>query len=475
MKANTSTEIAQSPKSSKWGFWLWLTAVLVASILCTMLVTAWLVRHALIPPHIRMTDDQAEMVIAVAEFPSLIKTAFEEFSFSGDPTGLLLDRKATEEANWVRRFPAPDDRGYLLFSGVDPVAKKSLVQLIRIADGHVVAQWNPDWTVINDKTSGSKWKPKGSITRLMAVHPLLLADGDIVFNTGAALVRLSVCSSTPVFVIDQVMHHSLELDENGSAIWGPSLVQNGLTENTYLNNAIRDDSLAHVSLDGRVLENRSFTRILLDNGLQAILLGHFGVAFNFDPIHLNQIQVAKSDGRYWLRGDLLISARHMSTLFLYRPSTNKIIWHQTGPWMNQHSVDFVGDHSISVFNNNVVTSLPKGHEFITPSDTNHVMVYDFETKQVTEPFAALLAAARPLSIYGGRARLLPDGGLFFEETDTGRHLRFTSDHLLWSRVNDYDAKRLGLVSWSRYLTADEARWPLKALSTRQCPPTKANP
>ena len=475
MKTDTSTEIALSSKSSKWGFGLWLTVVLFALILGMMLVTAWLVRHALIPPHQRMTDDQAKMVIAVAEFPGLVKSAFEEFSFSGDPSGLLLDRKATEKTNWVRRFPALEDRGYLLFSGVDPVAKKSLVQLIRIADGHVMAQWNPDWIAIQDKTSSSKWAPKGSISRLSAVHPLLLADGDIVFNTGAVLVRLSTCSSQPVFVLDQIMHHSLELDESGSAIWGPSVVQNGLTENAYLNNAIRDDSLAHVSLNGRVMENHSFSRILLDNGMQAMLLGNFGANFNFDPIHLNQIQVAKSDGRYWLRGDLLISARNLSTLFLYRPSTNKILWHQTGPWMNQHSVEFVGDHSISVFNNNVFLPASKSLAFLTPDDTNGVMIYNFETKQVIEPFAALLAAVRPLTITAGRARLLPDGGLFLEETDNGRHLRFTADRLLWSRVNDYDDKRIGLLAWSRYLTADEASVPLQALSALQCPPTKATP
>ena len=396
METDISTSIAQSPISSKWGFWLWLAAALASLILGTVLITAYLVRHALIPPHIRMTDEQAEMVIEVAKFPGLVKSAFEEFSFSDDPNGLLLDRKATEKTNWVRHFPEPEDHGYLLFSGVDPVVKKSLVQLIRIADGHVMAQWTPDWIAINDKTTGKQSLPQGSIRRLRAVHPLLLAEGDIVFNTGSILTRVSTCSSKPVYVVlDQIMHHSVELDENGSAIWGPSVVQNSLTENAYLNNAIRDNSLAHVSLDGRVLENRSFSRILLDNGLKALLLGHFGASFNLDPIHLNEIQVAKSDGRYWLRGDLLISARHLSTLFLYRPSNNKIIWHQTGPWMNQHSVEFVGDHSISVFDNNVVTVAPIGKEFLTSGDTNRVLVYNFETKQVTEPFSALLAVARP--------------------------------------------------------------------------------
>ncbi len=475
MKTDTSTALAQPYRAFKWGFGLWLVAAFVVLFLSTVLITASLVRYAMTVPHRHLTEGEAQMVITVAAFPGLVVAALQDLSISGFSSALLLDRKATERPNWVRRFPAPEDTGYLLFSGIDPVAKKSLVQLIRIADGHVVAQWSPDWKAIYDKTSDKKWESKGNVRRLHAVHPLLLAGGDIVFNTAAALVRLSTCSMQPVFVLDRIMHHSLELDESGSAIWGPSVAQDGITENAYLNEAIRDDSLAHVSLNGQVLENRSFSRILLDNGLGVLLLGHFGATFNFDPIHINQIQVAKNDSRFWLRGDLLISAAQMNTLFLYRPSTNKIIWHQTGPWMKQHSAEFVGDHSISVFDNNVVTPGPKGQEFFTLSDTNRVMVYDFETRQVTEPFAALLAVARPLTTFAGRARVLPDGGLFVEETEQGRHLRFSADRLLWSRVNDFDAKRIGIVAWSRYLTADEASVPLTALSAQKCPSTRPNP
>ena len=86
----------------------------------------------------------------------------------------------------------------------------------------------------------------------------------------------------------------------------------------------------------------------------------------------------------------------------------------------------------------------------------------------SQPFAALLAESKPVTITAGQARLLPDGGLFIEETEKGRHLRFTKDKLLWSRVNDYDKNRIGIVSWSRYLTAEEARVPLQALASRQC-------
>jgi len=105
---------------------------------------------------------------------------------------------------------------------------------------------------------------------------------------------------------------------------------------------------------------------------------------------------------------------------------------------------------------------------MTTGDINQVLVYDFATKQISQPFAALLADAKPATVTAGMARILPDGGLFLEENNYGRHLRFTKDRLLWSRVNDYDDKRIGMVSWSRYLTAEEANIPLQALAKRKC-------
>jgi len=470
-KTNSTTAQSRNVSAPAWSFWLWLIAAFTVVLIFAVIGSAWAVRHIIITGGDRFSESQSRMIMVVAEFPGLVKTAANEVRsrFGGDPVPLLMDRKTTEQPNWIRRFPAPEDTGYLLFSGVNSEAKRSIVQLIRISDGKVVSTWTPDWSEVYEQATNKKFAPKGSLRNLGAGHPLLLADGDIIFNTSAVLVRQNHCNSKPVWVLNEVMHHSNELDETGSALWVPSVAQDGLADNPWLRDQIRDDALAHVSTDGRLLERRSFARILRENGLESMLLGTSGVQINRDPTHINQIKAARVNSRYWQRGDLLISARHLSALFLYRPSTDKIIWHQTGPWMNQHSVDFVDDHRISVFNNNVVSGPPNGKQmFMKPGATNQVLVYDFDTQQVSQPFATLLTEARPVTITGGLARILPDGGLFIEETNYGRHLRFTQDRLLWSRVNDYDDQHIGVLSWSRYLTAEEASVPLQALASRQC-------
>ena len=368
-EASSAANRPLKAKAPDYSFRIWLAAAVSMVLIGVVLATAWAVNQA-IAQSPRLSKSQARVIIAVAQFPGLIRESIQELllHIDDDPLPLLMDKTTTEKPHWVRNFPAADDSGYLLFSGVDPAAKHSNVQLIRIADGAIIARWDPDWPAVLAQHTPKKYSPQFSPKTIEALHPLLLADGDVIFNTkGQSLVRLSPCSSKPVWVLDDVMHHSIEIDDNGT-LWIPSVSQDGFTDNTWLNERIRDDALARVTTDGKVIEKRSFVRILRSNGLQALLLGAAGERLNDDPIHINQIKIAPRGSEHWQQGDLLISARSLSTVFLYRPSTNKIIWHRTGPWLNQHSADFVDNHRISIFDNNAILFAPKGQEFVTRGD-----------------------------------------------------------------------------------------------------------
>lgn len=441
---------------TRWLFHVWLTAVIILVIFVSVFTTAGVVRLAMLNSP-RLTESQTEWALSIAEFPILARSALGSLlsNLTGDPVPQLINRQATEKVHWIGHFPAPEDSGYLLFSGVDPEFKQSLVKLIRIADGKVMEHWVPEWRAINEKITGNKWAPNGSSANLSAIHPILLKDGGIIFNTGNAMVRMNRCSMQPAWILDHVFHHSNELALDGQSVWTASVLAEAFDDNYFLHDRLRQDSLARVSLDGHILENRSFAKILIENGLREMLLGPPGWFFNPDPIHINQISVASTDSKYWKRGDLLISARHLSSIFLYRPSTGRIIWHRQGPWMNQHSARFVDNHRISVFDNNVYGGAPNNQSFVSSDETNRVFLYDFDTHQATQPWATLLSITKPITKSAGLARVLADGGLFIEETNFGRHMRFTKDKLLWSRINDYDDKRIGLVSWSRYLDVEE--------------------
>jgi len=479
MNEPTATRPGKTWKSTFY-FWIWLVAAQLSLTALAVICTAWATKQALLQGP-RLSQFQAKAILEIANFPSLIRPSIRELKArlkGTQVTPFLIDRKDVEQPNWVRRFPAPDDPGYLLFSGPDPTAKSAIVQLIRIADGERIARWEPDWSAIFAQMTPKKFASvhqKAEIHAPFPRHPILLSDGDIIFNNSTSLVRLGPCSPKPVWVLDDLVHHSNELDSKGT-VWVPSILPDAFPNNRELNK-VQDNALGQVSTDGKIISKRSFVHILLDNGLRAMLLAGMdpihvntinGEVFSDDLIHINQISVASQDSKHWMQGDLLVSARNLNTIFLYRPSTNRIIWYKTGPWMNQHSALFIDDHRISVFDNNVVSGLAKEYAFVNPGETNRVLLYDFDSDQISQPFAALLAKARPITLSEGRAQLLPDGGLFVEETDNGRILRFTRDRLMWSRVNDYDHEHIGVMGWSRYLTADEARVPLNALASKNC-------
>ena len=106
---------------------------------------------------------------------------------------------------------------------------------------------------------------------------------------------------------------------------------------------------------------------------------------NDDPTHLNDIQPVLDDGPYWKKGDLFLSLRNISTVMLYRPSTDEILWIKRGPWIAQHDVDILDDHRISIYDNDVEARAP-GKPYI--AGTSQVMVYDFATRKISLPLHA---------------------------------------------------------------------------------------
>jgi hypothetical protein len=441
--------------SSKVAFWTWLAASMLFVLLVAVAATSWMTRHALLGGT-RLDPDFRDAVLIISEFPgNVVQAAIEARDrLVDEPSRLLHDRSAVEEPHWRHVFPAPDP-GYLLLSALDSETRRSAIRLIRISDGQVMMRWSPDWKAILARIPAGALSQGWTEMNAIATHPLLLADGDIVFNFAGAMIRMGACEGGPRWILNEALHHSIERGPDGN-LWTLSVASDAFADNTWLRERVRDDAVAQVSPEGRLINRWSFVRTMMDNGLQALLLGTQGEQLNDDPLHLNHVAVASADGPHWRRGDLLVSARHRSTLFLFRPSTGEIVWHQTGPWMAQHSVAFLDDYRISVFSNNAVLGVPEPQAFLAAEGTGRFMIFDFATRTVAEPFHDLLAAAKVRTVTGGLAQLLPDGGLFVEETAKGRHLRFTRSELMWSRINYFDAGRIGAVEWSRYLTPQQA-------------------
>lgn len=326
-----------------------------------------------------------------------------------------------------------------------------IIDLISFKSGTSIKKWYPDLNLITDKTAEGENRLESlwfSINKLQ--HPIILKDSSIISNTGSSLVKINADSEIEWIGSDYEAHHSVELDhENNIWISGRKLYSKLPELNNKEITEFYDDLIMKINPDnGEVMFEKSVIQILKDNDLYDLVFKNGN--YEIDPIHLNDVQPALTDSDYWEKGDLLISPRHLSTIILYRPSSNKILWHKQGPWLNQHDPDFLDDNRISIFGNQVFRG-GMNSQLNLPNEFNSVFIYDFETDSVTEPYKTFLESEKIKTITEGRSEILSNGDLFVEETNKGRI--FIGDTIkkklsFSRRLNDDE---ISYLHWSRII------------------------
>ena len=387
------------------------------------------------------------VILTFAQYPLTIINALSQTygDIIGEPSALIIPSKFEYE-----NFPCAKSEGFILYSGLDSYDKKSNVKLIRVNNGSVVKTWSINIKQILDyKTQFYNYFQADEIHTARIFNPKLLNDGSIVGNLAGKIFKADY-NGKILWILPGNFHHSISIDSD-SSIWAPSINFQSINGSKKLLNYLRDDSIAHISSDGRFIDNQSFSEILINNGLVGILLGQGGSEYKVtsDRIHLNSIVPATRDTLYWKKGDLLISARNLSTVFLYRPSTKKIIWHQTGPWLNQHDANFVSDTEISIYGNDVISGLVGADSFI--NKTNSFYLYNFKLKKQEILYKKIFDKLSIKSPAEGRANLLRDNTLFIEDTMQNRHIIIYKDSSYCMKYNHYDSTRSGILNWSSYI------------------------
>ncbi len=186
-------------------------------------------------------------------------------------------------------------------------------------------------------------------------HALLLPDKNLVCGyAGHHLMRVDSLSNV-LWEQDSIMpHHSISMDAQGD-IWICGYAPPGwdITGTYTLNNRkvpFRDEYLVKVDQgSGEIIFIKSMAELLAENGLSNYLLKSGNV---WDPIHINDIEPALKTTPYFQKDDLFISAKNLSVILHYRPSTNELIDLIEGPFVGQHDVDFYQDTALVFFNNN---------------------------------------------------------------------------------------------------------------------------
>ena len=439
---------------------VWLVALVLIFAGCGAVLFGTVVRNE---AEARITPDRraaygfvGDMAFNLATVP---KTLFKLATEREPRRARLTERFGDKPGGWTTYGGTLGLEGYLLLSRTDGDLGMAVAELVDLADFTTRHRWVPDpealfagITIADPITDVTHFRK----TRFRIAHPYLFDDGSlIVRDHGSPMIRVDHCAEPIWRQTDTVYHHSVNVDAEGN-LWSPSRVYpSPLGGHEFFN----DHGIAKVSPEGELLFEKSLAEILLENDLQGMVFPAGG--YMHDPLHLNDIEPALTDGPFWKKGDLFMSMRHKSLILQYRPSTNEVIWMKQGPWMAQHDVDFLDDTTIGVFNNN---AYDRGAGWWIDG-TSNLVTYDFATNEIGFPLGDASDVHQIKTLTEGLFEVLPTGHTLVEEENSGRILIFDADMALsaefFNRASDGTPYRLG---WSRFIPKETGDVALEAIA-----------
>ena len=378
---------------------------------------------------------------------SLVEVFAERGMLTGTrPTAHLF--KARHEGNGVTHFDKDQAfPGFTLLSGFFGDGLE--LRLIRL-DGSIVNRWPARFHDLFRDTSHIQ--PEDRVPRTNWNTSLLgsmaFPDGSILFNLEAGgLVKLDRCGAVQ-WTLARMVHHSIDQAEDGG-FWIPSIRY--ISRDSpfpLLTPPYKEETIMKVSPDGKILQEISVPRLLFDNKLAALLFanGKDGNAFDTpDLTHLNDVEELKSQvaGQFPLfsAGDLLVSLRNLNLVMVVDPKTQKVKWHQTGPWLDQHDPDFTANGKISVFSNN--------NNWTKTGSINGgstVIEVDPVTRETSIRYGAL-PKQKFFTRYRGQHQLLDNGNLLISDSEGGRALEVNREgSLVWQMINRFDEDNVAIVN-----------------------------
>ena len=339
------------------------------------------------------------------------------------------------------------------------------LRLIR-RSGEIVARWPVTFSEHFPDTSHME-KPPATDWNIDTHGALALPDGSVVFNyENGGLVKLDRCGKV-VWKLVHMTHHAVEHAENGG-FWVPGRIYHASDATSPFppfTTPFYEDTILHISENGRILREISVPQLIYDNGLAALLTatGKFFTSDN-EIVHLNKVgelysQLAE-DFPMFAAGDLILSLRDYNMLFVIDPKTERIKWWQIGPWIRQHDPEFKPGGLITIFNNNTYTSFinlkqpidkvfdPLPQLFSTIDEFNPV---DGRTRVLFGD-----KTDRPmLSSLRGKHDLTPDGNLFITAFEDGRVLEVdTEGNIIWEYINRYNENVVAEITEARLYSKD---------------------
>ena len=386
--------------------------------------------------------------VFLAEIPSNTKQMFEKRTINIDKLKSLPkheNKKKLSKINFKKRD------AILILPRYDGDKSRSIVEIIDLKNFQTIHKFSHDINLMLSNIDQNNIEFQNlnrdhSVSRFMYQHPLIdLNDGGLVSLGSRVLFKIDRCSNLVWLNQEEVFHHSISYDLSRSGFWvgGRMFPTSKLYQDNFgkKNFKYKDDAIIKVNKNGKIVFKKSVAELLAQNNILGQNLFYDN---SVDPIHLNDIEVARIKSKYWNIGDLFISARHLEAVIHYRPNTNEVINYIRGPFFQQHDVDIISDSMISIFNNN--------NTFLDDAKFSNIVIYDFSNQSFSKRLDTELKKLNFKTITGGLSETLKDGSILIDEDNHGRLLFFDKNNEIeWEYINNDDNGKVYNTSWPRII------------------------
>jgi hypothetical protein len=236
--------------------------------------------------------------------------------------------------------------------------------------GDVLHEWSVDRRELFGEGALQVFDPKLQGIDGKDIHgSILLPDGDVLFNLPyVGMARLDVCGNVE-WTMKEGNHHSIAQASDGS-FWVPAVHQDRQSGSDEYPDGFPGldgkpvwvDRVLHINGEGEIFDDINVLDILYENDLERYIPKTLGGKrptpgkIPEDLTHLNDIEplspAMADEYPEFEAGDLVVSLRGMSLVFVFDPDTGEVKWHATDPFIYQHDPDFLGNGWIGVFDNN---------------------------------------------------------------------------------------------------------------------------
>jgi hypothetical protein len=284
------------------------------------------------------------------------------------------------------------------------------------------------------------------INHKYSAYPLnpIKCDQNLIFSLGGVLFKYNFLTKSQA-VFEGNYHHSIELFQD-SLLYACSYGKDTLPN---LNDAIMIINLNTM----KPVFQKSISEILVENNYLGLLYGTSNINKRLDDtkdiIHLNDIQPVRRKTNFAEVGDVLISMRNLSTIMLYRPQTNKVLWLSQEPWLNQHDVDILNDNEIGIYNNNYINGIG-----FYKNQTSHISTYNFKTQKYGTLHKKTFEKYNIKSEFSSRFEILDNGNMFVEDGPSGTYYLINPEGKLIARKSfQFKDNKTSMGVWARPYTS----------------------